>query len=128
MSALGIPLLTLVLIPELLRGRSICIFHNLTGLHCPGCGGLRAARALIRGDYLLALQDNALAVGGGPLLCWAVLWAVWRFATGRDPHTTPVSARVVWLTVILITVFAVLRNLPFWSFDLLAPSPLGDRP
>lgn len=27
-----------------------CAFHSVTGLYCPGCGGTRAVRALLRGD------------------------------------------------------------------------------
>ena len=27
-----------------------CAFHELTGLYCPGCGGTRAVRFLVRGN------------------------------------------------------------------------------
>ena len=40
----------------------ICLFHALTGLNCPGCGGTRAAYQLLHGHLLRALQDNALFV------------------------------------------------------------------
>lgn len=32
-----------------------CIFNKLTDLPCPGCGGTRAMRAILRGDILLGL-------------------------------------------------------------------------
>ena len=37
-----------------------CWFRRLTGLSCPGCGGTRAAGALLRGDVLAAFRYNML--------------------------------------------------------------------
>ncbi len=39
----------------------LCPFKLLTGLPCPGCGGLRAANALLRGEILSALYINPLS-------------------------------------------------------------------
>src|SRR5271170_2433470 len=40
----------------------VCLFHQLTGLNCPGCGMTRALYALLHGNFLLALKDNALFI------------------------------------------------------------------
>ena len=40
----------------------VCLFHKLTGLNCPGCGGTRAAYQLLHGHLLNALRDNALFI------------------------------------------------------------------
>ena len=37
-----------------------CLFHMLTGLHCPGCGSTRCLHALVHGDLPQAV---AAAVG-----------------------------------------------------------------
>lgn len=44
----------------------LCPFRLLTGIPCPGCGGLRAAKALLHGEVLQALYIN-------PLSCLVVL-------------------------------------------------------
>ncbi len=41
---------------------SVCIFHSLTGLYCPGCGGTRAVRTLLQGDLRMSVQYHPLVL------------------------------------------------------------------
>ena len=34
-----------------ITGKLPCMFHELTGLYCPGCGGTRALKALLCGQF-----------------------------------------------------------------------------
>ncbi|MFI8068571.1 DUF2752 domain-containing protein [Streptomyces sp. NPDC086033] len=90
----------------------VCPLYRITGLYCPGCGGLRSAHAFIHGDFLAALQDNAMAVVG--YLGFAVLWTVWvvRAARGR-PLRLALGPVHLWTLGTLLLVFTVVRNLPF---------------
>ncbi|WP_020137500.1 DUF2752 domain-containing protein [Streptomyces sp. 351MFTsu5.1] len=90
----------------------VCPLYRFTGLYCPGCGGLRSAHAFIHGDFLAALQDNAMAVVG--YLGFAVLWTVWvvRAARGR-PLRLALGPVQLWTVGTLALVFTVVRNLPF---------------
>jgi hypothetical protein len=89
----------------------LCPFHSVTGLWCPLCGGLRAADALVHGQFTAALHDNALFVAALPaLLVWWLDWMV-RARTGRG-YRMPARAVAVAL-VVLAAAFAVVRNLPF---------------
>ncbi|EGX59905.1 hypothetical protein SZN_10208 [Streptomyces zinciresistens K42] len=89
-----------------------CPLLRLTGVFCPGCGGLRSAHALVGGDLPAALQANALAVAGFAVL--AVLWTVWvvRAVRGRPPRLDLSPARM-WALGTLTLVFTLVRNLPF---------------
>ncbi|MET9831477.1 DUF2752 domain-containing protein [Streptomyces sp. NPDC006385] len=89
-----------------------CPLLQYTGVYCPGCGGLRSAHAVVHGDVLAALQDNALAVAGYAV--FAVLWTVWvvRAARGR-PFRLELGPVQLWAAGALALVFTVVRNLPF---------------
>src|SRR5512140_1540078 len=54
----------------------VCYFHRLTGLQCPGCGGLRAAHQLLHGHVVAALRLNAFLVLCLPFVGFLVLRAV----------------------------------------------------
>ncbi|MEV4337192.1 DUF2752 domain-containing protein [Streptomyces sp. NPDC049590] len=93
----------------------VCPLYALTGLYCPGCGGLRSAHAFAHGDLLTALRANAPAVAA--YLGFAVLWSVW---TARAARGRPLRIRLgpvhLWTVAALLLAFTVVRNLPFCSW------------
>ncbi|MFE8943377.1 DUF2752 domain-containing protein [Streptomyces sp. NPDC007856] len=89
----------------------VCPLYRITGLYCPGCGGLRSAHAFVHGDLLTALRDNALGVAA--YLGFAVLWTVWvvHAVRGRPVRLDPRPAHL-WALGALLLVFTAVRNLP----------------
>jgi hypothetical protein len=98
----------------------LCLFHLLTGLDCPGCGGTRAVHALLAGDPLLALQSNAVVVLALPVvLVLFVRWTVAR-VRGRSAELHPPKGLLLVLGI-LVAAYAIARNLPGLEM-LAAPS------
>ncbi len=97
-----------------------CPFHVLTGLLCPGCGSTRTLYAIGRGEWSRALGQNPLLVVVlPPLLLWA-LHSLWRACRWNQPPVQlPRPTSSVALVVVLL--YFLLRNLPWWPFALLAP-------
>ncbi|MCX4727174.1 DUF2752 domain-containing protein [Streptomyces sp. NBC_01306] len=97
----------------------VCPLYAVTGIYCPGCGGLRSAHAVAHGDFAAALGDNALAVVGYAV--FAVVMVVWliRAVRGRPAERFTVRPALWWGIGAVVLVFSVLRNLPMGSF--LAP-------
>ena len=115
-AALGVCLVVNVVDPNEPGALGLCPFTWATGgLDCPGCGTLRATRALTRGDVVLALDHNVLLVALVPLLLWGlVAWT--RHELGRRPH----APRMPWAATAALTVgvpvWWLLRNLPMFEW------------
>ncbi|MFM9872303.1 MAG: DUF2752 domain-containing protein [Fimbriimonadaceae bacterium] len=98
-----------------------CLFHQLTHLHCPGCGATRATWALVRGDFGLAARQNAWFVF--LILPWvASLGLAWLMRTSRSGEAIGVwSKRLTYATAYAAIGFFILRNVPLPVFDFLRP-------
>ncbi|MET9610317.1 DUF2752 domain-containing protein [Streptomyces sp. NPDC006512] len=93
----------------------VCPLFRLTGVLCPGCGGLRSAHAFAHGDLVTALGANALAVAGYLVFAaFAALWLVRAFR-GRPAPRLALGPVAWWTVAALTTAFAVVRNFPFGS-------------
>ena len=103
--------------PEEHRFYPRCLFHTVTGLQCPGCGGLRAAHHLLHGEIAAAFQLNPLLVGLSPVLAAVLLAYAVKLATGRDWFRSIRRPGWLWLLVAAVVVFGVIRNLPSSMLD-----------
>lgn len=96
-----------------------CLFHELTGLQCPGCGLTRMLHALVHGDIRRAASMNLMVLASLP--------ALGAISLNEATHRRLLSSRVtrvlysakLWFAVVIA--FGVLRNLPWAPFSYLAP-------
>jgi hypothetical protein len=97
--------------PEQVRFFPRCVFHALTGLQCPGCGGLRAAHQLLHGNLAAAWHLNPLVVlGAAGGLAWLAARLVGKWS-GRDILHPLRRTWLFWAGVTGVALFAVARNL-----------------
>jgi hypothetical protein len=96
-----------------------CIFHRMTGLYCPGCGMTRALHALVHFDLLRAIRMNAFFVLSAPIL-FLLVWRTYRpLPAAAEKFLKPFANPWPW--VFAVPLFAVVRNLSWYPFYLLAP-------
>ena len=96
-----------------------CLFHELTGLYCPGCGGQRSLHALLHGHILTAINYNLLFV----LLLPLIVYFMFIFISGKKYSASSFIYKASFSLGIAIVVvsFWILRNIPVIPFSWLAP-------
>jgi hypothetical protein len=109
--------------PEQNRFAPPCLFHRMTGLHCPGCGATRAVYALLHLHLGEAVKKNVLFVIALPFLIVGCARGVWAWLRGQAPPEPKFlnRPRNAMIMTVVIFAFAILRNLPWPPFTLLAP-------
>lgn len=87
-----------------------CLFHVLTGLQCPGCGGTRALYHLLHLHVGEALRYNALVTALAPIaLAWFIFWYSAVVLRGRAP-VLRISRPVAVCLYVIVVIFAAARN------------------
>ena len=93
-----------------------CIFFELTGLYCPGCGATRAIISLFNLNFYQAFRYNALIV---TLLPFAIVYCTYKYIF-KGKKKLP---QWIWYVLLIIVIlFGILRNIPLFSY--LAPTQI----
>jgi hypothetical protein len=98
-----------------------CIFHKVTGLHCPGCGSTRAIYNLLHGNIAQAAKNNLLLFIWGPYVLYRMLnnaMALWK---GRIDNPWYPGIRLLYVFIVITIAYTILRNLPLPISTMLAP-------
>lgn len=92
-----------VMLPE-------CQLYKWTGLYCPGCGDTRAVIALMNGDVLLSLRQNALIIA--LLLLGIAMYAelLLKVVFEKKFKSPVFNLRFLVIFLILFSAYAVVRN------------------
>jgi len=99
--------------PHVSHSWGVCPLYALTGLYCPGCGGLRGVNDLTNGHVGQAASSNLLLVLALPFA--ALVFVRWVFGawSGREVRAVPALPRALtYGLVVLAALFTVVRNLP----------------
>ena len=92
-----------VMLPE-------CQLYKWTGLYCPGCGDTRAVIALMNGDVLLSLRQNALIIA--LLLLGIAMYAelLLKVVFEKQFKSPVFNLKFLVIFLSLFSAYAVVRN------------------
>ncbi len=93
-----------------------CVFHLATGLKCPGCGVTRMIMSLLRLDPAAAFKHNAVLLCMLPLLLSLASFSLIRYVRTGSRAMTRTENALILLSVSVLLVWGVVRNLPCVSF------------
>lgn len=105
--------------PHVEGSYGLCPVYTLTGIYCPGCGGMRAVHNLTDGRIIDSLHSNVIAIPLLVIFTWFVgRWTVraWR---GQRLTLPRVNRPAMVVLAVLVVIFSVLRNTPWGTW--LAP-------
>ncbi len=98
-----------------------CPLYVTTGYACPGCGLTRGFHALFHGDFVRALDFNALIPLFILIFGFFYLSMFLVAVRGRAFPTWSLSLPAIWGLLVLLLVFGIVRNLPYHPFSVLFP-------
>lgn len=99
-----------------------CPIKLTTGYYCPGCGSQRAIHQLLHGNINQAIHLNSLMIISLPILFYGLGIAIWNYVFGSQ-----LRAKLFYNNLFVFGYFGlailywVVRNLPYYPFNLLAP-------
>ena len=98
-----------------------CPFHQLTGLHCPGCGSQRAINKILNGNILEGIRHNYLIVLASFVIGYQLVYFLITNYTSKTMTNLFHNTKVTRLILVLVILFWLLRNIPVFPLTELAP-------
>ena len=99
-----------------------CPLYATTGIYCPGCGSQRATHQLLHLNILGVLQQNILYLFGVLLIAYHLIVTSLNLFFKKHIYNYIYHPKTPIIILIIVIVFWILRNIPYYPFTLLAPN------
>lgn len=98
-----------------------CVYYELSGLYCPGCGITRATFSLLQLDFYQAIRYNAFVIIIIPLVGLYVIGGIYAWLFNKPNFMDNKIPPAIWIIfIVTLLLYGVLRNIPQFAF--LAPT------
>lgn len=108
------------ILSELLDVGIPCLFYEITGYYCPGCGITRVLFSLLKLDFYQAFRYNPLIFI--LIIITGIYWLVKFILKKFINISIAIPNYVYYILLVIVIIFGILRNIPM--FDFLSPTEL----
>lgn len=88
-----------------------CIFHEITGLYCPGCGGTRAVKALLKGHIIISFVYNPIVLYCAVIYIWFMGSQLLERVTKGRVNGLKYRHLYLWLALLIVVINCIIRNI-----------------
>ena len=98
-----------------------CPLYSTTGIYCPGCGSQRATHHLLNLNIRGVLEQNIFYFIGLLIIAYHIVITGMNKIFKKNSYNYLYHPKTPILILILIILFWILRNIPYYPFSWLAP-------
>ncbi len=97
--------------PAVLNYYPPCLFETVTGLLCPGCGGMRGTHQLLHFNFWEAYTLNPLVYVSTPLIIYSIVYYLALVVFNKQLPKVPVNSKTITIAAVVVLLFWIFRNL-----------------
>ena len=89
----------------------VCVFHEITGLYCPGCGLTRMIREIFNLNFYQAFRYNPLLFICSPFVLFLYFNYIYSVIVNRKSVYQKIPEKFWYGCLIVVLAYWVLRNI-----------------
>ena len=108
-----------------IAGKLPCMFREITGLYCPGCGGTRAVKALLKARPLVSFFYHPFVIYTAAVAFWFAVSYMIYWKTKNPKYRLYLEDRYIYVGLGIIGLNFIVKNfvLLVMNMDLLTMLP-----
>lgn len=96
-----------------------CVFHRITGLYCPGCGGTRAVEMLLQREVILSFFYHPIVLYGAVLYGWFMIsHTIEYLSKGRLKIGMKYRNLYLYLALFLVIINIAVKDVALTAFHI----------
>ncbi len=88
-----------------------CIFNEITGLYCPGCGVTRMLISMIKLDFYQAFRYNQLLFIFSPFILFLIINYIYCTFKKKESIYKKIPEKVWYILLTITIIYWILRNI-----------------
>ena len=93
-----------------------CVFHEITGLYCPGCGVTRMLYSLLSGDMYAAFRYNMLLFVCLPIIVFLGINYIYAGFKNKKPLCFKIPNFIWIISIVILLIWMIIRNIfPYFA-------------